>query len=571
MRLKLIGIGITICFIAVACGLIYTQLIQGRYYYELSVNNRIRLVALEGQRGRIKDRNGVILADNRLVFNVSVIPQEVRSEERLFQFLSESLKTDKKKLLKIYQQRRVAPFAPVVVAEGIDKTLAMVLEENKFLYPGLDIEESLIREYPFEKIGAHVLGYVGKINPEKIEKLKEYGYTHESVIGKSGVEEYYDALLKGTTGGQQIEVNNRGQQVRLLNIRQPSHGQDIQLTLDNRIQEAAVNLLGDRHGSIVVMDLQSGEILGLISSPSFDPNVFVDSEKKKNAGLLFIDEDSPLLNRAIQGAYPPGSVFKTVVTLAGLLSEKIGLSTSFDCGGFFKLGRRRWHCMHTHGTQDLMQGFTHSCNVYFFHVGELIGPELMHNYAKMLGLGELSGIDLPFEEKGNVPSPLQRRMKSNQGWFKGDTLNYAIGQGDLLVSPIQVMRMMATIARDGQEIQPYLLKGIGSKEIVSLAATRKIPVKPRGLETLQAALRSVVSDSAGTARILNIEGLEVSGKTGTAQTTASKDSHAWFAGYTSQGKVKIAFCIFLEYGGSSYNAVVVTKDLLKQMQEMEIL
>ena len=306
MRLKLIGIGFTIAFGAVACGLIYTQLIQGRYYYEMSVNNRIRLVPLEGQRGRIKDRNGVILADNRLAFNVSVIPQEVRSEERLFHFLSSQLKIDKKKLLQVYQQRRVAPFAPVVVAEGVDKTAAMILEENKFRFPGLYIEEQLIRDYPFLTIGSHVLGYVGKINPEKIEKLKEYGYTYESVIGKSGVEEFYDAFLKGTTGGQQVEVNNRGQQVRLLNIREPADGKDIKLTIDSRVQVSATNLLGDRHGAVIVMDLQSGEILGLVSSPGFDPNVFVDSEKKKGAGSLFIDEASPLLNRTIQGQYPPG-------------------------------------------------------------------------------------------------------------------------------------------------------------------------------------------------------------------------------------------------------------------------
>ena len=571
MRLKLIRIGITALFIAVGCGLFCTQFLQGGYFHELSVNNRIRLVPLEGQRGQILDRNGVILADTRLAFNVSVIPQEVNGEEKLFEFLANSLKVNKNKLLQVYQQRRVAPFAPVIVAEGINKTTAMVLEENKFQFPGLYIEESLQRQYPFQAIGAHVLGYVGKINPDKIEKMGEYGYTHESIVGKSGVEEYYDAFLKGTVGGQQIEVNSRGQQVRLLSIRDSTPGKDIQLTIDERVQELASNLLADHKGSILVMDRENGEILGMVNFPSYDPNMFLDTESKKNVGSIFIDPGAPLLNRATQGLYPPGSVFKTIVTIGGLLTGKINLHTTFDCDGAFHLGRRLFRCAHVHGTQDWLQGITHSCNVYFFNVGQLIGPEVMYNYARLLGLGDLTKIDLPYEEKGSVPSPLQRKIKSKRGWYKGDTLNFAIGQGDLLVTPLQLLRMMSTVARNGQEVQPHLLKGINHEDIVNVATPRTIPIDPSIFKILQEGFRSVVEDSTGTAHVLNIEGLDVSGKTGTAQTAANKDSHAWFVGYNNQGKTKIVFCVFLEYGGSSYNAVVLAKELLTQMQALEIL
>ncbi|HRZ41046.1 MAG TPA: penicillin-binding protein 2, partial [Candidatus Omnitrophota bacterium] len=248
MRLKIVRIITVFLFIVLALDLIYIQAFQGRKYFGLSVNNRIRVIPLEGQRGRIFDRNGEVLVENRLSFNVTVIPQDVRNQEALFSFLSQVLNVDQKRLVARFQQKRHTPFAPVAVVEDIDQRTAMILEENKFRFPGLYIQENFRRWYPQGEVGAHVLGYVGKIDSAKVEKLKDYGYSQQSIVGYSGIEEYYDQYLKGVEGGVQIEVNSRGQQVRLLGIREPERGEDLQLTIDSRIQKAAYDALAGSHG-----------------------------------------------------------------------------------------------------------------------------------------------------------------------------------------------------------------------------------------------------------------------------------------------------------------------------------
>ncbi len=526
---------------------------------------------MEGIRGRILDCNGIVLADNRLSFNVAVIPQDIKENEKVFHYLSQVLNVKKKKLLQQYYQKKLAPFAPVVVAEDVDKRVAMILEENRFRFPGLYVQEHYRRSYNLKEIGAHILGHVGKINRIRMEKLKDYGYTPLSVVGYSGVEEYYDNYLKGQEGGQQIEVNNRGQQVRLLSIREPESGQDVQLTIDARIQQLAQESLTGRNGAIVIMDFDSGAILGMVSSPSYDPNIFVDNRLKKKISWAMTDSSSPLLNRVIQGQYPPGSIFKTIVTITGLAHKKISRHTSFNCPGYYALGRRKFRCAHVHGSQNLIQGIAHSCNVYFFNVGLLVGPDLLHKYARLLGLGQLTNVDLPAEEKGFVPSRRQRKIKNPQGWFKGDTLNYSIGQGEVLVTPLQITRLMTTIGRGGKEVQPFLIKKIGDQDIVQFSTIRIINVDPKIFDTLQEGLKEVVKDPYGTGRLLDMPDFEISGKTGTAQSIPGHEDHGWFAGYNLKGKRRISFCVFLEFGGSSYNAVVIARELLQRLRQENIL
>ena len=571
MRLKIIRLIIYLSLLWIVFNLFHLQLIRGQFYYDLSINNSIRVVPLEGPRGRILDRNNTVLVDNRHAFDVAVIPQDIDDKDGLFDFLSRVLKTDKNKLLQRFWQRKIAPFAPVVVAEDVTKEAAMIIEESKFLYPGLYIQESFTRFYPLREVGAHVLGYVGKIGREEMENLKDYGYSLQSTIGKNGIENFYDAYLKGEPGGLQVEVNSRGYQVRLLGIREPHTGKDIQLTLDQRVQQAAYDGLAGRRGAVIIADLDSGEILGLVSSPSYDPNIFVDGQLKNQAGALFNNEHAPLLNRAIKGQYPPGSVFKIAVTTAGLASGEISSHTTFFCDGAYQLGQRSFRCGHVHRHQDLLQAIMHSCNIYFFNAGDRVGADLISKYARLLGLGDKTEIDLPFEEKGLIPSPLQRKMKSNQGWYKGDTLNFSIGQGDVLATPIQLLRMMATVARDGREPQLHLLKSINAENMVKLSTVRHVNLDDQIFKTIQTGLRMVVSDEEGTARLLDMPELQVAGKTGTAQSAPGKDSHAWFVGYTTKGRARLAICVFLEYGGSSYNAVVLTQQILKQMIMDEVL
>lgn len=571
MRIKILRITIVSIMAFWALNLFFMQIIQGRFYYNLSVNNRIRVIPLEGMRGRIKDRNGLVLATNRLAFDVTVIPQDMKNSDELFDYLSKTLKTSKIALLKQYAKRKVTPFAPVIVTEDVDKRLAMALEENKFRFSGLYIQETFRRQYPYGEVGAHVLGYVGKISEERMEEMEEYGYTPQSLIGYSGVEQFYDRYLRGQEGGLQIEVNSRGQQVSLLGMRQLAKGKDISLTIDQRIQSMSAQVLAGKKGTIIVMDMDSGELLGLVSSPAFDPNAFTDQQQRFQARTYFVDQNAPLLNRAIKGLYPPGSVFKVAVATAGLMSEKLTPGTSFFCPGFMTLGRRSFRCSHVHGTQNLTEGIAHSCNVYFFNAGDKMGPDIIHKYARLYGLGAPTQIDLPFEEKGFVPSRVERRMKGTQGWFRGDTFNFSIGQGDTLVTPIQLVRMMATVARRGREVQPHLLKSIGDQPLVKISSGRTVPVNDKVFDTLQIALRQAVAAVGGTASVLNMEGFKVSGKTGTAQSTPGRDHHAWFVGYDTSGKTRIIFCVFLEYGGSSYNATLVARELLQGMRGQGII
>jgi len=571
MRIKIVRVIICGLFLTIALNLIYVQVIRGGYFYHLSANNRIRIVPLEGWRGKIKDRNGIVLADSRIAYNVMIAPQDIGDRHELFQFLSKVLEVDASIIEQRYLRRKLAPFAPVIVAKNIPRNKAIILEESKYRYPNLIVQEGFKRSYPLKKNSAHVLGYVGKINRARRERLKEYGYSPQSIIGYTGVEEYYDATLKGGGGGIQIEVNSRGQQVRLLSLKDPTKGQDITLAIDSNIQQIAMDSLGGATGTIIVMDMDNGEILGMTSSPSYDPNIFVDVRKQAKLSGLFSDVRAPFLNRAIKGLFPPGSVFKVPVAIGALDSQKITPHTSFICKGFYELGGRKFRCTHTHGSQNLVQSLAQSCNIYFYHIGSILGVEGLYRYARKFGLGLATYIDLPYEASGNIPSRQKRFQRGKKRWYAGDTLNFSVGQGDVLTTPLQLVRMIATVANSGIEVQPHVIKSIGGVPAVQYNFKREINVNKEVLKTVQRGLRAAVTDYAGTAHVLDLDELFVAGKTGTAQTSSGKKDHAWFVGYVQGAKKNVAFCVFLENGGSSQNACLVSRKLLLSMKKEEIL
>ena len=570
MRIKVIRLGIIISFLVIVLDLGYLQIIRGNYYYNLSKNNLVRVVHLEGWRGRIFDRNSILMADSRLAYNVLAIPQEMADDTALFAFLGEVLKTDSTEMMSRYKKRRLAPFAPVIIAEDISREQAIVIEENKFRFPGLLVEETFKRFYPLGDNSAHVLGYVGEVTRSRVERFQEYGYLPQSVIGYSGIEEYYDTYLRGEEGGIQIEVDSRGQQVRLLSFKEPEKGQDLTLTIDTDIQKIAQDVLEERMGAITVMDMDNGEILGLLSSPTYNPNYFVDSRYETERKSILKNSSSPLLNRAVKGAFPPGSAFKVSVAICGLDTKKITAQTSFDCRGYYEMGGGKFGCSHVHGTQNLLEAIAHSCNVYFYRVGLLVGADAIYRSAVTLGLGAPTHIDLPYESPGFIPNRQLGLMSKNRRWYTGDTLNLSIGQGDVLVTPLQLTRMMATVARDGVEVYPHIIKRIGEQDIDKYSFERKIRVDEKIFETVKKGLRATVTDYTGTAHVLDFRDLYVAGKTGTAQTSGEKENHAWFAGY-AKGKRNIAFSIFLEHGGSSHNACLVARHLLEKMKEKGIL
>ncbi len=568
MRFKIVRITVLVLLFLIAMQLFYAQIIKGSYYYNLSMRNRIRVVPLEGVRGRIIDRQGVLLADNELSFDIAVVPQDTENDDELFNYLGKVLDVKPEELHKRFKRRFLTPFAPVPIADDVSRDTVIEIEENKFRFPGLLVEESYRRIYPQGSIGSHVLGYVGKISRAKMEQLKDYGYTMQSLVGYSGVEEFYDDVLRGESGGRQIEINNRGQEVTLLGLKNPSVGRDITLTLDSRIQEISDELLHSRKGAVVVMDAANGEILALVSSPSYDPNAFSDNRQRSELENYFHDAASPLLNRVVNSHFPPGSVFKIPVAIAGLEGGQLARNTTYICPGYYALGEFRFGCSHVHNDENLIEAIAHSCNVYFYHAGLLIGSDEVKRFARMLGLSVKTGIDLPSEAEGATPSRSSRRKGQ---WFTGDTLNFSIGQGGVTATPLQLVKMMATLANRGKVVEPRLLYAIAGQPVESKSSGEQVHLSKKTYDIVEEGMRDVVDTPDGTASALSIAGLKTFGKTGTAQAGPGRDDHAWFAGYTKSANKNIAYCVFLENGGSSYNAVVLTRELLLRMQGLGII
>jgi len=570
MRLNFIQSIIFFFLGLIICGLFYMQVIHGDYYRRQSTNNRIRVVPVDGPRGRILDRRGVVLADNRIVFCIGVVPQDVEDKKALFDYLGQALDRDPDFLERQFERKKRAPFAPVILAQDISRELAVKIEEEKFVYPGLIVQQGFERYYPFNDAGAHVLGYVGKIDEDEIEDDEQYGYTPLSLVGKTGVEKRYDAYLQGEPGGRQIEVDSRGQQVRLLGLKDPLAGTDVVLTIDQRVQNAAQELLRGYRGSVVVMDLTNGDLISLVSSPTYDPNAFSDKTKSEALTSYFNDPLTPLLNRTVSGQYPPGSVFKIPVALAAIQLHKITPSTTFDCPGYMMVGQRRFGCSHVHGVQDLEAALAHSCNVYFFHVGELVTPPIIGAFAKAFGFTRPTGVDLPFEAKGKLVTG----ASLSRQWYTGDVLNLSIGQGYTLVTPLQLTVMMAAVANNGVILRPRVVSQVGDKEIPVMDFSKRplIRLRDQTWAVVQKGLKAVVDDPEGTGHDLKeVPGLDIYGKTGTAQSVHGKPNHAWFVGYTRSRKSSIAFCVFLEYGGSSENSVRIARDLLLKLQSLQII
>ncbi|MBF0595124.1 MAG: penicillin-binding protein 2 [Candidatus Omnitrophica bacterium] len=560
MRLNVIRNIIICLMLFIAVDLFYLQVIRGGYFAHLSESNSIRVVPIEGARGRVYDRNGVILADNVKAYHAVVVPQDMRDKRALFAFMADVVGVDEKAIEKRFYKNKTTPFTPVSLAESLTRSQAIRVEENAFRFPGLMVLEKYSRRYPGAEYSAHLVGYVGKADPFKVKEIAEYGYTAEEFVGYSGIEQYYDDLLRGNPGGRQIEVNSRGQQTQLLSVREPSDGRSLMLTVDEDMQQAAYQALAGRRGAVVVLDPSNGEVLTLVSSPGYDPNAFLDHDQRDRVAEYLQSTLSPLLNRAVSGAFPPGSVFKIPVAMAGLEEKKIVPATTFDCPGFFQMGDRTYKFPHSWGTQDLTMALAHSANEYFFNIGLLLGSPVMAKYARYFGLGERTGIDLPYESKGNLPGLNMPR------WYKGDTVNMAIGQGYVQATPIQVARLMAGFENGGILPWPHLvLSGLDEpfkRQPVHFSFRKDV------WDAVHAGLDQVVALDTGTAHALAaIPGTVTYGKTGTAQTGPGKEDHAWFAGVTRTDKRVIAYCVFLEHGGSSANAVLLTKEFLTSLIE----
>jgi len=568
MRYRQIGLVFKCLFIILFFGLIYIQVIKGNYYYDLSIKNSIRGISLEAARGRIFDRNDKILAETIPSFQVSIIPHEVKDKEVFFQELSQITEVSFNEIKENYKKHYSNPYTPVTLLNGCDKETIISLEERKMFLPGLIIDLPPKRFYPHDNICSHVLGYLGQIDYYRLTKLKSYGYNRRDLVGYSGVEEYYDLILRGEKGGVQVEVDNKGQQVSIVGYKPPKPGRDIQLTIDIRIQKILDELMKDRRGVAIIMNPYNGQIIALSSKPDYNPNEFID---KNNGDLskLLQQESSPLLNRAISGQYPPGSVFK-LISATAVLENKPSLSSSeFSCSGSLGIGGRSFKCWSQHDQENLRDAIIHSCNVYFYRLGLLIGPELISKYAYKLGLGKDTGVDLNYESEGFITSPRWKKLIKFQRWYKGDTANFTIGQGDLLVTPLQMVRFISIFANGGRLVRPHLIKSI-EKEEIAIPKSVDLDIDKELIDFVNLALYGVVNNSEGTASVLRIKEYKIHGKTGTAQVGRGK-AHGWFVGYLGKDEPRFAICVFLENVGSSQFSCLLAKRIIKRMIKEDLI
>ncbi len=563
-RKKILSFIIILMFGLLVFGLANLNLWQGKKFRKLSDSNCIRLIAQSGCRGNILDRSGQIIADNRISYDLMVLPQSSDEMERIFSGVSRILKLAVKDLKVEFKKNFVSVSLPVVLARNIELSKVVLLGEYKAEEPSIIIQAQPLRHYPYGALASHVLGYVNEIDRWRLTKLEDYGYKTKDIVGFGGVEEKYDYYLRQEEGGVSVEVNHRGKFTRVLGFESPQNGKDVELTLDLNIQKIADENLSGRKGCIVVMDPRNGQILALANYPNFNPAVFVNKRPALISGL-FNNPDSPLINRAISSSYPPASIFKLVLASAALELKKVNTLTSFLCPGWTMIGARKFSCWDVHGAQNIQQAIAHSCDVFFYKTGLLIGAQNIHDYAWKLGLGRNLGFDLPYETSGFIPSPLWRKINKFQNWFDGDTANLSIGQGDCLVTPLQVAAMMSVFANRGFLPVPYIIKAVGGVDLTA-KKTKLIPLnfKKNTLDIVCQGLRAVVSDSQGTGNALASLTVTVAGKTGTAQVSRGT-THAWFAGFFPYDKPQYVICVFLENGGPGHAASIIAKQVIETM------
>ncbi|MDP2913775.1 MAG: penicillin-binding transpeptidase domain-containing protein, partial [Candidatus Omnitrophota bacterium] len=367
---------ISVFFILLWASLFYTQVLRFGYYSRLSRNNSIRIVPIDSPRGNILDRNGVPLVTNRLSFDVALIYEELKDRKGLIKLLSGILKMPGEAITDALDKAGKKPYIPVTIAEDINKEKAIMLEEASCDMDGLLIQTKSKRNYLYGSVGSHCFGYLSQISEPELEGLKSYGYRMRDMIGRDGIEKFYNTYLEGTDGGIQIEIDSLGRQTRILGLKEPSSGKDLYLTLDIRLQLACDKLLGEHKGAVIAMDPRNGEVLALASHPAFDPNTFVKPKTSAERVRLLKDKTGkPMFNRAISGLYPPGSIFKIVTATSALETNRIKPDTRFFCGGSYKLGNATFDCWKKegHGSQNIRGGLTYSCNVFFYNTARAVG------------------------------------------------------------------------------------------------------------------------------------------------------------------------------------------------------
>jgi penicillin-binding protein 2 len=570
-RINIAFIIVTVLFCVFVFRLWHLQVLRGSEYKKIDEHNRLRVLSIPASRGIIYDRNGRPLVKNVPSFDISVVKEDISGNSEILSDLSRLIGVKHEDVLSSIRKYSVKPFRPVVLKEDVPFKDVARIEARKSDFPGLHIKIVESREYMYGHSASHVIGYLGSPANGQLKSQEYEDVAEESFVGQFGIEKVYDSTLRGIAGKKIIEVNALGSIIKVVRIQRPARGKDITLTIDVDLQVEAENSLKGRAGAVVAIDPATGAILALASAPSFDPNMFARGINSRDWRKLVKDPKKPLLNRAVQSQYPPGSTFKILTAITALEEGIVASDTTYDCNGWIYFGRtfRCWKAA-GHGEVSLHKAIVESCDVYFYEVGKILDIDVLARYAHGFGLGIRTGVPLEGEAAGIVPTTAWKHQVKNDTWFRGETLNTVIGQGYLSATPIQVAVMMAAVVNGGILYEPYLL--IDSVPRVRSEHMRKI--KPETIQTVKKALRGVVTEEHGTGKLAQSDIVSISGKTGTTQVIGGVMNgknipekfrdHAWFVAYAPEENPEIAVSVFVEHGGhGSTGAAPIAKSVIE--------
>ncbi len=560
------------------------QINRGGEFAFLSENNRIRFDDIPPPRGLILNRYGELLVGNWAAFNLAIIPEDVKDPKAVAKTLSGLVGLDETEILDKLasaKKRGLPRFLPVVIHPYMDWEEMVMVETRRYELPGVVVMTEPKRSYPQGKFASHLLGYLGEVSESELDTDMFDSYKVGELVGKSGAERFMEPMLRGIRGGVQKEVDAAGRRRKVLSSVDPVPGKDVYLTLDSKLQKTAQQALAGKYGAVVAMDVNNGDILALASGPTFDQEKFVRGFSPEEWKSLINDKSHPLQNRAVQGQYPPGSVFKVVIAAAAL---ELGVATpqrSTVCTGEYRLGRRVYRCWRKkgHGRMNLRQAIVQSCDVYFYRLAEDLGVDAIAQYARKFGLGEPTGFPLAKEAPGLVPTKSWKLRRFGTPWMKGETLNTGIGQGFVLTTPIQIAVMCGALAT-GRVVRPRVVSKVysprGGEEVMPVVPSRPLGISEKTLTFMRDALVGVVNGLRGTGWRARIPGFTVAGKTGTAQVVSGVSEegdeevsfemrdHALFVAYGPAESPEVVVACVIEHGGHGGTAAApVVREVLK--------
>jgi penicillin-binding protein 2 len=551
---KIITVSLFGVFLTLFVSLFNLQIFKGSQYKEIAEKNYVRILPIQPVRGEIFDRKYRPIVENKPSYNLYLTPGKIHNKNKIIEFISGNFEISHNKVSEILYKNRFRLYNEILIIQDLDYEKVVDISEDLNFYPAIEIKPENSRKYVYNN---HFSGYVGKINESEFAILKDSDYNLNSLIGKTGLEDQYETILRGKKGYNILQVDSGGKNLGFFkhNLQQsPMNGDDLILTIDNDLQHGISSIFPkDIKGCAIVSDITTGEILAYVSKPDFDPNIFVGNISNEEWSSILANKNKPMLDRVIHGTYPPGSIYKPIIATLALTENVIDKRSKLhDCTGGMQFGNRFFKCWFEsgHGRTNVISAIKYSCDVFFYDLSDEFTLEQIDNHTKQNFVTIKTGIDLPGERKGFFPTDAW--FRKNYGKYvsiTGHKVNLSIGQGEVLVSPLQMCAYYAALANNGVWKQPHLLKNTASNSYEAKINEKHLPVDTKNLEIIQNALFKTVNEKYGTGTAASMKNIKVYGKTGSAENHMGKTTHAWFAGYATWENPEIAFTVFMENAG----------------------